>query len=54
MTYYLTKKNTMKHIYLVLGLLYSTISVAQYNFSDDFESYNSGDYLGATSPSWTT
>jgi thiol-disulfide isomerase/thioredoxin len=44
----------MKYICLILGLLYSTFSIAQYNFDDDFESYNIGDYLGDTSPSWTT
>ena len=44
----------MKNIYLLLGLFYSTISIAQYNFNDDFESYNTGDYLGVASPAWTT
>ena len=44
----------MKYICLILGLLYSTFSIAQYNFDDDFESYNIGDYLGDTSPAWTT
>jgi thiol-disulfide isomerase/thioredoxin len=44
----------MKNILLLISLIYSSISLAQYNFSDDFESYTTGDYLGVASPSWTT
>lgn len=45
----------MKKLYTLAGatLIAATMS-AQASFSDDFESYNVGDYIGAVSPDWTT
>lgn len=44
-------KNT---ILFLLSFLISTVSIAQINFSDDFESYLVGSPLGPQSPEWTT
>lgn len=45
----------MKKIYTLVGAaLMSTAAFAQVSFSDDFESYNLGDYIGTVSPDWTT
>ncbi len=44
----------MKKIYTLIGaVLFSSALLAQSSFSDDFESYNVGDYLGPQ-PQWTT
>lgn len=45
----------MKKIYTLAGaaLIAATMS-AQASFSDDFEGYNVGDYIGQTSPDWDT
>lgn len=45
----------MKKIYAIAGaaLIAATMS-AQASFSDDFEGYNVGDYIGVASPNWTT
>ena len=44
----------MKNLFfLSITLLYFNVCSAQ-TFSDDFESYSSGDYLGASSNDWTT
>lgn len=45
----------MKKIYILAGaaLIAATMS-AQASFSDDFEGYNVGDYIGVASPNWTT
>lgn len=44
----------MKKLYMLVGAtLFSSAMFAQ-TFSDDFESYNVGDYIGAVSPQWTT
>lgn len=45
------------YIQTPIALLMATflgISASAQSFSDDFESYNEGDYLGASSPDWTT
>ncbi len=34
--------------------LYSLLGYSQFSFSDDFESYSPGDYLGVVSNQWTT
>ena len=44
----------MKNLYLLAGFLYSAFSFAQYTYTEDFESFNEGDYLGVVSDSWTT
>ena len=44
----------MKHLLLIAGLIYSSLAMAQFNYSEDFESFEEGDYLGVVSPSWTT
>jgi hypothetical protein len=45
----------MKKIYVIAAaLLTATFASAQNSFSDDFESYTVGQYIGATSPNWTT
>jgi Outer membrane protein Omp28/Secretion system C-terminal sorting domain len=45
----------MKKIYTLVGAtLMSAAAFAQVSFSDDFESYNVGDYIGTVSPEWTT
>ncbi|MBI3509307.1 MAG: Omp28-related outer membrane protein [Bacteroidetes bacterium] len=45
----------MKKIYtLIATLTVGTVMSAQASFSEDFESYNVGDYIGAVSPNWTT
>jgi hypothetical protein len=45
----------MKKLYMLVGAaLFSTAMFGQSTFSDDFESYNVGDYIGAVSPNWTT
>lgn len=45
----------MKKMYTLVGAaLMSVASFAQVSFSDDFESYNVGDYIGTVSPDWTT
>jgi len=45
----------MKNIFTFLLTLILIPSVqAQYDFFDDFESYNLGDYIGDSSPNWTT
>ena len=38
---------------LIFSLLFLTAS-AQFNFSDDFESYSEGDYIGVENTTWTT
>lgn len=44
----------MKNLFfLSITILYFNVCSAQ-TFSDDFESYSSGDYLGASSNDWTT
>ncbi len=45
----------MKKIYTLAGaaMLSATLS-AQVSFTDDFEAYNVGDYIGTVSPDWTT
>lgn len=46
---------TMKKIYTLVGAaLMSTAGFAQASFSDDFEAFNVGDYIGTVSPEWTT
>ncbi len=42
-----------KHLLLGIGLLLSASSFSQ-SFSDDFESYTPGTYLGVSSADWTT
>lgn len=45
----------MQKILLSFSFLFSVVMVfAQTEFSDDFESYNDGDLIGAASPNWTT
>lgn len=45
----------MKKLYTLVGAaLFSTALFAQSSFSDDFESYTVGQYIGAASPQWTT
>ena len=45
----------MKQIYFFLLFMLSTLWVsAQASFSDDFESYTVGEYLGPQSDKWTT
>lgn len=45
----------MKKIYALLSACaISFIATAQFTFSDDFESYNVGDYIGENSDVWTT
>ncbi len=45
----------MKKLYTLVGAaLFSSAMLAQSSFSDDFESYNVGDYIGTVSPNWTT
>ncbi|MFK8045582.1 MAG: T9SS type A sorting domain-containing protein [Crocinitomicaceae bacterium] len=44
----------MKNKYFLVGLLACSFSVNAQNFSDDFESYSVGDFIGASSPVWTT
>ncbi len=44
----------MKKLYTLIGVtLFSSAMFAQ-SFSDDFESYTVGQYIGAVSPNWTT
>ena len=42
-----------KHLLIGIGILLSASSFSQ-SFSDDFESYTPGTYLGVSSPDWTT
>ena len=51
-----TQKNkAMKKIYsLLIALAIGSIASAQFSFSDDFESYVVGDYIGSNSTVWTT
>ena len=45
----------MKKIYSLLSILaVCSVANAQFSFSDDFESYTVGDYIGANSSVWTT
>jgi hypothetical protein len=44
----------MKKITLLLSAVCLGAFVNAQTFSDDFESYNPGDYLGVVSPDWTT
>ena len=45
----------MKKFYSLLSALaICTMANAQLEFSDDFESYSVGDYIGANSSFWTT
>ena len=43
-----------KHYLLLTALAICTFANAQFDFSDDFESYTVGDYVGLNSDSWTT
>ena len=44
-----------KHITLLgATLCASAVAFGQTTFSDDFESYSAGDYIGANNPTWTT
>src|SRR4051812_28481809 len=45
----------MKKLYTLVGAaLFSSALLAQASFSDDFEGYSAGNYIGAVSPNWTT
>lgn len=45
----------MKRFYSLLSILaFCSVANAQFSFSDDFESYSVGDYIGANSAVWTT
>lgn len=44
----------MKKIFTMIGALASVSAVNAQSFSDDFESYTVGQYIGAVSPDWTT
>ncbi|MFT7614822.1 MAG: hypothetical protein ACI9J3_003809, partial [Parvicellaceae bacterium] len=43
-----------KHLLIAAGLIIGSSLTAQVSFSDDFESYTAGDYIGVVSPTWTT
>ncbi len=46
---------SMKRILLFASaLMLGSVGTAQTSFSDDFESYSVGDYIGVASPTWTT
>jgi len=51
---YLTLVAMKKHITLMGALVVSTSLFAQTTFSDDFEGYSAGDYIGANNATWTT
>ncbi|MBL4704661.1 MAG: hypothetical protein JKY54_09075, partial [Flavobacteriales bacterium] len=42
------------NLLIAAGLLIGSSLSAQVSFSDDFESYTLGDYIGTVSPNWTT
>lgn len=44
----------MKNLFLLFGFLYSIITFGQFNYSENFDSFNQGDYLGDVHPLWTT
>lgn len=45
----------MKKIYTLLSaLVFCTFANAQFSFSDDFENYSVGDYIGSNSSVWST
>ena len=45
----------MKKIYTLLSaLVFCTFANAQFSFSDDFENYSVGDYIGSNSSIWST
>ncbi len=45
----------MKKLFTTLSMLtVAHFAMAQFTFSDDFESYTGGAYLGLSSPTWTT
>lgn len=44
----------MKKIFTMIGALAAVSAVNAQSFSDDFESYTVGQYIGAVSPDWTT
>ena len=50
------KNYTIKAMAVVIMTFFSLLGFSQspYSFSDDFESYNVGDYLAANSDTWTT
>jgi len=41
-------------LFLLAFMLTTGMAFGQVSFSEDFESYNVGDYLGASSADWTT
>ena len=44
----------MKNKYFLLSLLSISVAANAQTFSDDFETYNVGDYIGANNATWTT
>ncbi|MFZ5551714.1 MAG: Omp28-related outer membrane protein [Bacteroidota bacterium] len=44
----------MKKIFTTIGVLSAALAVNAQTFTDNFESYTVGQYIGAVSPDWTT
>ena len=44
----------MKKIYALAAALCMSVALNAQSFSDDFESYTVGNYLGSSSTDWTT